>query len=251
MPAHHSLGSVIDDRGWDAAEVDERPAVTIPEAAQVLSGREAAERVTRIRQGHVEAVGVQRPGRGHKLAFVAPVDLSLGPRQDLEAAVEADRLRVGVGQPSPVLPDIDLDPLVVAAKAVLGDQPFMDHRGLQPGLLGQPCIDQVSVRVDHAPTRSAPGRHRRCGRRVRRQVALDGAPVTAGLPGDLGPGRPGVGQGLERTEVHPPLLREDHELPSSGSAGWSLPTGGWPHDRRTGTLALTPTYTSSRTPTDM
>jgi hypothetical protein len=56
----------------------------------------------------VEAEGVQRPGRGHQLALFAPVDLGLGPGQDLEAAVEAGRLLVGVGQAGPILPDVDL-----------------------------------------------------------------------------------------------------------------------------------------------
>jgi hypothetical protein len=82
----------------------------------------------------VEAVGVQRPGRGLELALVTPVDLGLCPRQDLEAAVEAGRLGLGSGQAGPVLPNINLDALIVAIEPMLGDQPFMDHAGLQPRL---------------------------------------------------------------------------------------------------------------------
>jgi hypothetical protein len=53
------------------------------------------------------------PGLGLDLPFVAPVDLGLGAGEDLEPAVEPHWLGPGGGQASPVLPDIDLDPLVV------------------------------------------------------------------------------------------------------------------------------------------
>jgi hypothetical protein len=52
----------------------------------------------------------------------------------------------------PVLAHIDLDPLVVAIEAVLGDQPLIDRDRLELRLLGKPGIDQVSVRVDLAGT---------------------------------------------------------------------------------------------------
>jgi hypothetical protein len=55
----------------------------------------------------------------------------LAAREDLEPPVEPHRLGLSLGQASPVLPDIDLDPLVVAGNAVLGDQSLMDHAGLQ------------------------------------------------------------------------------------------------------------------------
>jgi hypothetical protein len=179
----------------------------------------------------VEAVGVQRPGRGLELALVTPVDLGLCPRQDLEAAVEAGRLGLGSGQAGPVLPNINLDALIVAIEPMLGDQPFMDHARLQPRLGPQPGIDQAGIRVDLARARTAPGRCRRRRRRLRREVALDGPPVMTGLPGDLRPAGPSISERLERTQFHPVLLREDHELPSSDSAGWSLPVGGWPSRR--------------------
>ena len=238
MAADDRLGSVIDDRGRHPAEVGERPPVTVPEAAQVLGGDIAAERVPRIRQGHVEAVGVQRPGRGLELTLVAPVDLGLGPGQDLKAPVEAGRLGLSLDQAGPVLPHIDLDPLIVTVQAVLVDQPLPDHAGLQPRLPAQPGIDQVRVRVGLPWARSPLGRRRRARARLGRQIALDGAPVITGLPGNLGPGRPGLGQRLEGTQFHPLLLREDHELPSSGSADWSLPTGGWPSRQANGSAHL-------------
>jgi hypothetical protein len=231
VAAHHGLGPVIDDHPRHPTEVGERPPVAVPERAQVLRCGEAAERVARIRQRHVEARHPQRPGYGLDLALVTPVDLGLGASQDLEPAVEAGRLGLSLGQASPVLPHIDLDPLVVASEAMLGNQPLPDHAGLELGLLAQPGVDHTGVGVGLARAGSPLGRCRRRGRRVGREVALDGAPVIAGLPGDLRPGGTGVGQRLERTEVHPLLLREDHELPSSDSAGWSLPVGGWPSRR--------------------
>jgi hypothetical protein len=96
----------------------------------------------------VEARHPQRPGRGGDLALVAPVDLGLSPSQDLKAAVEAGRLGRRLGQAGAVLPDIDLDPLVVASEAMLGDQPLPDHAGFQLGLAAQPGVDQVGVRID-------------------------------------------------------------------------------------------------------
>jgi hypothetical protein len=89
----------------------------------------------------VEAVDVQRPSLGLDLALVAPVDLGLGASQDLKAPVEPGRLGLGDGQASPVLPDIDLNPLVVAGEAMLSDQPLMDHRRLQLRLGSQPSVD--------------------------------------------------------------------------------------------------------------
>src|SRR6266508_121849 len=86
-------------------------------------------------------------------------------------------------------------------------------------------------RWNPAGSASASVRRARYARRVVREVALDGPPVIAGLPGDLRPGGPGLGQRLERAQFHPVLLREDHELPSSDLAGWSLPAGGLPSRR--------------------
>jgi hypothetical protein len=157
------LGPVIDDHRRHAAEVGERPPVAVPEAAQVLRGGKAAERVARIRQGHVEAEGMQRPRCGRHLTLVAPVDLGLGTSQDLEAPMEAVRLGRRLGQASPILSDIDLDPLVVAGEAMLGDQPLPDHARLELRLAAQPGVDQVGVRIDQARARSPPGRRRRRG----------------------------------------------------------------------------------------
>jgi hypothetical protein len=75
----------------------------------------------------MEAIDVQRPGLGLELALVTPVDLGLGASQDPETAVQANRVACGSDQPLPVLPHIDLHPLVVAGEAMLGDQPLMDH----------------------------------------------------------------------------------------------------------------------------
>ena len=79
---------------------------------------------------------VGMPTWAEQVALVAPVDLGLGARDDLEAAVQpGQRVVVAVGEfggdPRPGLGQEHLDPLVVAGEAVLGDQPLMDHRALQ------------------------------------------------------------------------------------------------------------------------
>jgi hypothetical protein len=184
----------------NAAEVGERAAVAVEERAQVLAGREAAERVTRVGQRHVERVDLRHALLEQDLAFVAPVDLGLRPGEDLEPPVQPRQSLVAVvlaGQTPTGLGDIQLDSLVVAAEAVLGDQPLVDHAGLEAWVGGQPGIDHRRDRVDLAGHRALPRRRgRRPGRRLGRQVLLDGAPVHTDLIGDLAPGRTGGTQRL-------------------------------------------------------
>jgi hypothetical protein len=179
----------------------------------------------------VEAEGVQRPARGLDLALLTPVDLRLGASQDLKAPVQVGRIGRDADQPFPVLAHIHLDPLVVPVEPVLGDQPLVDRDRLELRLLCKPGVDEVGVRVDLARAGPTPGRRRRARARIGRQIALDRSPVVPGLPGDLGPRGPGLGQGPKGTQFHPCLLREDHGPPSFGPAGSSLPAEGWrPHD---------------------
>ena len=112
------------------------------------------------------------------------------PRQPLVTVVLARQTLAGLG-------DIQLDPLVVAVEAVLGDQPLVDHAGLQAWVGGQPGVDHRRDRVDLAGHRALPRRRgRRTGWGVGRQVLLDGAPVHTDLVGDLAPGRAGGTQWL-------------------------------------------------------
>jgi hypothetical protein len=157
VATHYGLGPVIEDRRRHAAEVREAPPVAVPEAGQVLRRRIAAERVARVRQHHVEAEGVQRPGGGLDLTLVTPVDLGLGASQDLKAPVQVGRVGRCPDHTVPVLAHIDLDPLVVAVEAVVGDQPLIDRDRLELRLLSKPGVDQVGVRVDLAGTTAPAG----------------------------------------------------------------------------------------------
>ena len=82
------LGAVIDERARDATEVRERSPVTIPERRQIHAGGETAERVAGMRQHHVERIHLGDADMGQQVALVAPVNLRLRTRDDLEAAVQ-------------------------------------------------------------------------------------------------------------------------------------------------------------------
>ena len=90
------LGAVIDQRARDATEVRERSPVTIPERRQIHAGGETAERVAGMRQHQVERIHLGDADMGQQVALVAPVNLRLRTRDDLEAAVQT-RQRVVVG----------------------------------------------------------------------------------------------------------------------------------------------------------
>lgn len=66
----------------------ERGTVAVEERRQVLAGGEAAERVARVRQRHVEGVDLRDTDVGEDLALVTPVDLGLSTRHDLEPPVQ-------------------------------------------------------------------------------------------------------------------------------------------------------------------
>jgi hypothetical protein len=134
----------------------------------------------------------------------------LSASQDLNAPVQVGRIGRDTDQPFPVLAHIHLDPLVVAVEPVLGDQPLVDRDRLELRLLGKPAVDEVGVRVDLARAGPTPGRPRRARARLGRQITLDRSPIVPGLPGDLGPRDPGLGQSPKGTQFHPCLLREDH-----------------------------------------
>ncbi len=215
MPPDHGPGPVVDDHPGHAAEVGERPPVARPERRQVLAGREAAERVPRVRQHHVEGVAVRDPGIGEDAVLVTPVDLGLRSRDHLEPAVQPRQLRRRVAQlrrdPGPGLLQVHLDPLVVRGEPVLPGQPLVDDGALQQDLRAQPRVDHRGIRRDDllAPAR-ARRRLRRHGRAVFFQVLLDGPPVKPGLPGDLRESRPRLAQRPEPAQLKPPLRFQYH-----------------------------------------
>ena len=154
---------------------------------------------------------------GQQVALIAPVDLSLRTRDDLEPAVQtAQRVLVPVsefgGDPRPGFGQEHLDPLVVAGEAVLGDQPLMDHRALDPQIGPQPRLHQRDERGDQQRLRADP---RRAGRRNRGsilgQILTNRAPITAALTADLSERGARSMQGAETTNVHPGLRIQDHE----------------------------------------
>ena len=89
VPAHDGLGAVVDDRHRHPAEVRERSPVAVEEGLQILARGEAAERITGVRQGHVEGVDLPDAHMREDLALVTPVHLSLGAGDHLEPAVHA------------------------------------------------------------------------------------------------------------------------------------------------------------------
>jgi hypothetical protein len=143
----------------------------------------------------VERVDLRHTLLEQDLAFVAPVDLGLRPGDDLKPPMQPGQSVVIVAVPGEALTclrHVELDPLVVAGEPVLGDQPLMDHAGLESGVGGQPGVDHRRDRVDLAGHAALPRRRgRRTGRGVGRQVLLHRAPVQADLVGDLAPGRAG------------------------------------------------------------
>ncbi|WP_432190501.1 hypothetical protein [Streptomyces sp. Tue6028] len=75
-----------------AAPGGKRPPVAVEEGLQILAGGEAAERITRVRQRHVEGIDLRDAHVGEDLVLVTPVHLRLGSRDHLEAAVHARQL---------------------------------------------------------------------------------------------------------------------------------------------------------------
>jgi hypothetical protein len=146
----------------------------------------------------METGGVKRPEPRSGTRPRRPSQPAPRCGQDLEAVVEARRHGMGVGQAEPASRDINLDPLVSGSEPVLGDHPLMDHADQQLGLPSQPRrSDDYTDQL--APTAASLGGCRWRARRLRPEVALDGAPVIAGLPGDLRSGGPSLGQRLEGT----------------------------------------------------
>jgi hypothetical protein len=154
---------------------------------------------------------------GQQVALVAPVDLSLRTRDDLEPAVQT-RQRVVVtiselgSDPRPSISEEHLDPLIITGEAVLGDQPLMDHRALQRQIGPQPRLDPLHERINQPwlGTRS-----RRCGRgdggaRPRPDTYGPSANPAA-LTADLDERSACLVQSAETTNVHPGLRIQDHE----------------------------------------
>jgi hypothetical protein len=140
----------------------------------------------------VERVHVADPDMGQHIPLVAPIDLRLRARHHLEPAVQpGQRVLISGGQLGgdawPGLGQEHLHALIVAAKAVLGDQSLVDHSALQPDVGPQPRLDQPDKRGDHPRLGAGPSR---CGRwhrgRVVGQVLLHGAPVDPAFAADLG-----------------------------------------------------------------
>lgn len=217
MSADHSLGPVVNDRHRRPAEVRECPAVAVEERLQVLAGGEAAERIPRVRERHVEGVDLRDAHVGEDLALISPVHLRLGPWDHLEPAVHP-RQFLGrdpefVGDPRRL--NVELDPTIVPGEAVLLGQSLVDDRGLHQDLGPEHRIDQRSELVDHPcprpPARRSPRRgcRPRCG-----EVLADRLAVQTGLPGDLRQAhRPGLQQAAKAPKLQPSLRIQDHCQP--------------------------------------
>jgi len=133
----------------------ERSPVTIPERRQIHAGGETAERVAGMRQHQVERIHLGDADVGQQVALVAPVNLRLRTRDNLEATVQtAQRVLVPVnefgGDPRPGLGKEHLDSLIVAGEAVLGDQPLMDHGPFQRQIGSQPRLDPLHKRLNQS-----------------------------------------------------------------------------------------------------
>jgi hypothetical protein len=95
------------------------------------------------------------PHMGQQVTLVAPVNLRLRTRDDLETAMQTtQRVVVGLlqrgGDPRPGLGQEHLDSLVVTGKAVIGGQPLMDHGPFQGQIGSQPRLDQLHKRLDQS-----------------------------------------------------------------------------------------------------
>ena len=229
MAADHGLGPVVNQRPWHPAEMRERPPVAVEEGAQLHAVGVTAERVPRVRQHHVERVGLGYPGMRQDAALLTPVDLRLNARQHLEPAVQpAQRVLITGfelgGDPRPGPGHIHLHPLVGVAEPVLGHQPLMDHRCPHRDVSAQPRVDHPGERGDHL-RQAAPARRprRRHACRARTDVLLHRPPVTAHLGSDLGIGSAPLVQGTETTNVHPRLRIQDHGAADpSEMSSWRL-----------------------------
>lgn len=186
MASHDGLRAVVEDHHRDAAEVRERAAVAVEERLQILARGEAAERVARVRQRHMEGVDLRDAQVGEDLALVDPVHLGLGARDHLETAVHVRQLirrdAEFLGNPGPGFLDVALGSLVVAGEPVLRRKPLVDHGGLHQDLRPQHRVDQ---RREPWPVtcRSTTGAEVR--RVPRWQVLADRPPVQARLLGTL------------------------------------------------------------------
>ncbi len=224
MAADDGLRAVVDDRHRHPTEVGERAAVAVEERLEVLAGGEAAERVARVRQRHVERVDLRDAHVGEDLALVAPVDLGLGAGDDLEAAVHASEFRRRdaefLGDARPGLLNVELDPLVVAGEPVLRGQPLVDHRSLHQDFCPEHRVHQRRELVDHPRLRPPVRRPARRGCRTWcRQILADRLPVQPGLPGHLREAdRPGLQQTPEAPQFQPSMRIQDHRRPPSAAS---------------------------------
>lgn len=165
----------------------------------------------------MERVDGPDPDVGEEVAFVAPVDLGLGTRDDLEAAVQpGQRVLIGFGElssdPRPRLDHQHLHPLVGPGEAVLGDQPLMDHGRLDGEVLTKQRLHNRHERGNHPQLGTSPRRRRGRDRgSILFEVLPDGAPITTALAADLSKGCARFVQGAKTTNIHPGLRIQDHE----------------------------------------
>jgi hypothetical protein len=174
--AYHRLGPVVEQLVRDTAKVLERRAVTRPEGDQVLRARQPTEALTRVAEHHVEAVQRQlQPRAAADRLLVGPIDLRLMPGPGLEPLL---------GPPRGLRPralDIPADRVVAALEPVIADQVLMHPGGQQPGLRGQPLIDQRLELIQLRRHPLAPIRRLR----PKLQIPLHRPPVPAEHPADL------------------------------------------------------------------
>jgi hypothetical protein len=206
----------------------------------------------------VEGVEVRDTGLAEQVALFAPVDLRLSAGRHLEGAMQpAQPVLIAVGEfggdPRPCLGQEDLDALVVAGEAVLGDQPLMNHGGLQRRVGTQPRLHQRIKRGDQQRLAARPpGAGLTVGRgRVLSQIPTNRAPVTAALTADLGERGARSMQGWKRRMF---IQDSRSRIMSRGLRARLLGGGqprGAPHSGLKGLNAPRPTYTSGRTENDI
>jgi hypothetical protein len=135
--------------------------------------------------------------------LVAPVDLGLVTGEHLEAPVQVGPRGV---DPGAGLLEVKLDALVAPGEAVVLDEALVDHGAREARLFLEPRVDERGEGLDHLGRVGAPRQRRRRRWRVLGQILLHGAPVAAGLAGDVRETRATLTQVLKRSDVHPGLL---------------------------------------------
>ena len=132
--------------------------VAVEERRQVLAGGEAAERVARVRQRHVEGVDLRdaRHGRGscpRRPSRPGPGHPGTTSNRRCRPASSPGLMPSSSAIRGPGLLQIELDPLVVDGEPVLLDQALVDHRALEQDL--RPAASRRSAARPRPPPAAA------------------------------------------------------------------------------------------------